>query len=235
MLELYGMSSPNVLKVMIFLEELGSSYDFHPVNLSAGEQFSEAFTALNPMRKVPVLIDQRPDGSPMAVFESGAILIYLAEKFDRFLPRDTNTRYEVLQWLLVEAASAGPTMGHYNHYLRFAQDDVYSMSRFRTLAGRAYDMFDERLRGHAYLAADTYSLADMALFPWVEYFYDFHQMAADDHPALMRWRDTINARPAVAAALNRYQEIAGRDRSFRQPPDPDTLDRVLGRGRHARP
>jgi GST-like protein len=229
------MSSPNVLKVMILLEELGSPYAFHPVNLSAGEQFSDAFTTLNPMRKVPVLIDQRADGSPRAVFESGAILIYLAEKFGRFLPQDVDTRYEVLQWLLVEVASAGPILGHYNHYLRFAQDDAYSMSRFRTLAGRAYDMFDERLRAHPYVAADMYSLADIALFPWVEHFYDFHRMAADDHPALMRWRNTIKTRPAVAMALERYQDVATRDRSFSQPPDPDTLDRVLGRGKYARP
>lgn len=234
MLELYGMSSPNVLKAMILLEELGCSYDFHGVNVSAGEQFSERFIALNPMRKVPVLVDRRADGTPRAIFESGAILIYLAEKFGRFLPQDGERRYEVLQWLLTEVASAGPVMGHYNHYLRFAQDDIYSLNRFRTLAGRAYDTFDERLRTCEYLAAEMYSLADIALFPWVEYFYQFHQMRSADHLALMRWRDRIRARPAVIAALARYSEIASQDRSFSQPPDPDMLDRVLGRGKFTR-
>lgn len=235
MLELYGMSSPNVLKIMILLEELNCSYNFHTVNLSAGEQFSEAFTALNPMRKVPVLIDQREDGSPFAIFESGAILIYLAERFGRYLPQATERRYVVLQWLMAETATAGPVMGHYNHYLRFAPEDTYSLSRFRTLAGRAYDMFDERLRTQEYLANDQYSVADMALFPWVEYFHEFHQMSAAEHPALMRWRTAIKARPAVAAALERYQNIVTNDRSFSHKPDPDTLDRVLGRGKFARP
>tara|TARA_R110000782_G_scaffold78276_9_gene155628 strand:+ start:54739 stop:55446 length:708 start_codon:yes stop_codon:yes gene_type:complete len=235
MLQLYGMSSPNVLKIMILLEELGCSYDFHTVNLSAGEQFSEAFTALNPMRKVPVLIENRENGAPMVIFESGAILIYLAEKFGRFLPPASDSRYQVLQWLLVETATAGPTLGHYNHYLRFAPEDTYSLSRFRTLAGRAYDMFDERLQTQEYLANDEYSVADMALFPWVEYFHEFHQMSAAEHPALMRWRATIKTRPAVAAALERYQNIVANDRSFSQKPDPDTLDRVLGRGKFARP
>lgn len=235
MLQLYGMSSPNVLKIMILLEELGCSYDFYTVNLSAGEQFSKAFTALNPMRKVPVLIENRENGAPMVIFESGAILIYLAEKFGRFLPPASDSRYQVLQWLLVETATAGPVMGHYNHYLRFAPEDTYSLSRFRTLAGRAYDMFDERLRTQEYLANDEYSVADMALFPWVEYFHEFHQMSATEHPALMRWRTAIKIRPAVAAALERYQNIVTNDRSFSQKPDPDTLDRVLGRGKFARP
>lgn len=234
MLQLYGMSSPNVLKIMILLEELDCSYDFHAVNLSAGEQFSEAFTALNPMRKVPVLIEHRENDSPTVIFESGAILIYLAEKFGRFLPPASQARYEVLQWLLAENSTAGPIMGHYNHYLRFAQEDTYSLSRFKTLAGRAYDMFDERLRTQDYLANEEYSIADMALFPWVEYFHEFHQMSAAEHPALMKWRDAIKTRPAVAAAIARYQDIAARDRSFAQQPDPDMLDRVLGRGKFAR-
>lgn len=236
MLDLYGMSSPNVLKIMLFLEELEIDYRFHPVNVAAGEQFDDRFMALNPMRKVPVIVDQDGlNGKQFTVFESAAILSYLAEKYDRFLPRDDVARYEVIQWLMVEAASAGPLLAQLNHYLRFAKERQYSLDRYRTLSGRAYDMFDARLKDREFIAADEYSIADMALFPWVEHFYEFHGMDWKEHPNLVRWRQALNMRPGVARSLARYRELAAQDLTFSRPPDPETLDMVLGRGKFTRP
>lgn len=235
-MDLYGMSSPNVLKIMMFLEEVGAEFQFHPVNVTAGEQFDDRFTALNPMRKVPVIVDQDGiDGKEFTVFESAAILLYLAEKHGRFLPAEVTAKFEAIQWLMVESASAGPLLGQFNHFLRFAPENDYSLSRYRTLAGRAYDMFDTRLKGREFIAADAYTIADMGIYPWVEFFYAFHGMDRAEHPDLARWRDSVNARPAVSRAINRYGDIATADPSFSRPPTPDQLDRVLGRGKFARP
>lgn len=236
MLDLYGMSSPNVLKVMLFLEEVEETYRFHIVNLLAGDQFEERFRVLNPMQKVPVIIDPRgPDGENVTIFESAAILLYLARKHGRFMPAAARDGLEAVQWLMVEAASAGPLLGQYNHFLRFAPENLYSLQRYRTLAGRAYDMFDERLKGREFLVADEYGIADMALFPWVEAFYDFHGMRREDHPHLARWHRAVRARSGTVRALARYQEVKAQDPTFARPPSPETLDRVLGRGKFTRP
>jgi GSH-dependent disulfide-bond oxidoreductase len=235
MLDLYGMSSPNVLKIILFLEEVGAEYRFHIVNLLAGEQFDEGFKTLNPMQKVPVVVDRDgPGGDRMTIFESAAILCYLARKHKQFLPAEQREESEVLQWLMVEAASAGPLLGQYNHFLRFAPENTYSLNRYRTLAGRAYDMFDNRLRDREFLAACDYSIADMTLFPWVESFYEFHRMRWDEHPNLARWHRSVRARPGTVRALARYQEIKAQDPTFSQPPSPETLDMVLGRGKFTR-
>jgi GST-like protein len=236
MLELYGMSSPNVLKVIMLLEEVEAPYRFHTLNLLAGDQFSEGFQALNPMRKVPVIIDRlESDGEPVTMFESAAILLYLAGKHGRFLPADERDKLEVLQWLMLEAASAGPILGQYNHYLRFAPERQYSLGRYQTLAGRAYDMYDERLRERDYVAGSGYSIADMSLFPWVEAFYTFHRMNWDDHPNLARWHARVKERAGTRRALARYAEINANDATFTAPPSPDMLDQVLARGRSTRP
>lgn len=235
MLNLYGMSSPNVLKIIMFLEEVEADYQFHTVNVLAGDQFEDRFTALNPMRKVPVIVDESgPDGQPITIFESAAILCYLAKKHKQFLPEGEREGLEVLQWLMVEVASAGPLLGQYNHFLRFAPENTYSLNRYRTLSGRAYDMFNDRLQDREFIAADQYTLADMTLFPWVESFYDFHGMKWEEHPNLARWHRNIKSRPGTERALARYQEIKANDPTFAQPASPEALDRVLGRGEFVR-
>ncbi len=235
MFDLYGMSSPNVLKIMLLLEELGADYRILTVNLLTGEQFEERFERLNPMRKVPVLIDpDGPGGEAATIFESAAILLYLAEKYGQFMPYDRLAKYDVLQWLMVEAASAGPLLGQLNHFLRFAPDNEYALGRYRTLSWRAYDMFDQRLRDRDYMGGGAYSIADMAAYPWVEMFYEFHGMDRSEHPNLARWRASLNERSAVARALARYRELSAADPTFSKAPSPEQLDLVLGRGKFAR-
>jgi GST-like protein len=203
---LYGVMSPNVLKVLILLEELALPYRLRYVNLFKGEQFSPEFLRLNPLGKVPVLIDDRLS-QPLA--ESGAILIYLAEQTGQFLPASGSARYEVLQWLMVQMSSVGPLLGQFTHFsLLPAGNEPYAHGRYRELAKRLYGQINERVATRAWLAGNDYSIADIATFPWGEYL-DRHGFDQNDYPALMQWREKINARTAVQRAKAAFVEAYG--------------------------
>lgn len=233
---LYGMSSPNVHKVAIMMHELGLPYRFRYVRLTAEEQFTPQFLAMNPLGKVPVLVDEAPpSGGAQTLFESGAILIYLAEREGRFLPASGPDRTEVMKWLMLQMANVGPMFGQLTHFLRFAPEgNDYSKSRFYTFAGRIYDMLDRRLAEHAYLAGGDYSIADIATYPWVSLYHEAHGMSWDDHPHLRAWCDRLGARPAVKVADELYHA-----RMLDEPPSDaggngQGVARVFGWGQFAR-
>jgi GST-like protein len=236
MITLYGMSSPNVLKISVMLDELAVNYRFEHVNLGTGQQFEPSFVALNPNSKVPVIVDEEgPEGQRYVVFESGAILFYLAEKYERFLPQDRVGRYEVVQWLMTQMSSVGPMLGQLTHFARFAPaGNDYSVSRYRTAAGRVYDMLNRRLAGSSNLAGEDYTIADIATFPWIWLYHEKHGMTWAEHPHLQRWCKTIAARPAVMKALDVYDKRAAGDPSLQPDLPQDGIDRFFGWGRHAR-
>jgi GST-like protein len=193
----YGVMSPNVLKVVILLEELALPYQLRYVDLFKGEQFSPEFLRLNPLGKVPVLLDARLN-QPLA--ESGAILIWLAEQAGRFLPPSGPARYDVLQWLMVQMSAVGPMLGQFTHFsLLPAGSELYARGRYEALAKRLYGQINDRAAGHGWLAGDDYSIADIATYPWGEYL-DRHGFDQRNYPALMQWRDRISNRPAVQRA-----------------------------------
>lgn len=200
---LYGVMSPNVVKVAIMLEELNLPYVPRFVALFKGEQFTPEFLALNPLGKVPVIVDPALD-RPLA--ESGAILIWLAERSGAFLPKQSQDRYEVLQWLMVQMSSIGPMLGQFTHFRLLPEgSEPYALARYRTLAERLYRLIDERLTNRDWIAGNAYSIADIATFPWAEYL-ERHGLEAKDYPALQRWRDVIGRRPAVVKAKARISE-----------------------------
>ena len=202
-LTLYGMGSPNVVKVAIMLEELSLPYVLRYVAVFQGEQFTPEFRALNPLAKVPVLVDPAL-GKPLA--ESGAILIWLAEQSGQFLPQQSADRYEVLQWLMVQMASIGPMLGQLNHFQLLPEgSDPYALGRYRTIAQTLYRSMDERLGQRDWIAGSAYSIADIATFPWAGYL-EHHGFTAQDYPHLQRWRDEIRSRPAVVRARTRMKD-----------------------------
>ena len=167
MIELYGMGSPNVVKVYIALEELDLPYNVHPVDVFTGKQFDDAFLKLNPNAKVPRIVDaDGPGGKPYTVFESGAILLYLAEKTGKLLPADTAGKFDAIQWMMVQMTGVGPMFGQYVHFMRFAPaGNDYAKSRYATQVHRVFEVIDHRLGGVPYLAGDEYSIADAATYP----------------------------------------------------------------------
>lgn len=204
---LYGMSSPNVIKILIMLEELGQDYRFEHVDLFSEGQFDDAFRALNPNSKVPVL---EVDGEP-PIFESGAILIYLAERYDRFLPASGPERYDVLKWTLLQVATVGPQLGQLNHFSNFAPSGQdYALGRYRREAQRIYSLLDERLAQSPYLAGTDYSIADIATFPWSDYL-EKQGFDPSTYSSLQRWRDAIERREAVQRARASVADILTAD------------------------
>jgi GST-like protein len=233
MIDLYAMGSPNVVKIYIALEELELRYREHPVDAFAGEQFDDAFRRLNPNAKVPVIVDEDgPDGDPYTVFESGAILIYLAEKTGRLLPREGTARYDALQWLMVQMTGVGPMCGQLVHFTRFAPPgNEYGLSRYRTQVRTLLDTLDRRLGETRYLGGDDYTMADVATYPWI--IHDVPKaLVGDRHAHLARWIDEITQRPAVARALAAAAEVRTKVSAFTDVTD-DQLDRFLARGRYA--
>ncbi|MDX2222952.1 MAG: glutathione S-transferase N-terminal domain-containing protein [Rhodospirillaceae bacterium] len=197
MIDLYYWPTPNGHKIPIMLEECGLPYTVHPINMLKGDQFDPEYLKLNPNNKIPTIVDRNgPGGAPYTVFESGAILLYLAEKTGRFIPKDTARRFDVIQWLIFQVANVGPLFGQCGHFFRYAPEKIpYAIDRYWTETKRLYRVMDKRLAAHAYLAGE-YSIADMATYPWVK-IYDFHNIALDDYPHVKRWRATVGARPAV--------------------------------------
>ena len=203
MIDLYTFGTPNGRKASIMLEEIGLPYRVHVIDIGKGDQFDSAFVAINPNSKIPAIVDpDGPDGQPMTIFESGAILIYLAEKTSSPLwPTAARTRYTVLQWLMFQVGGVGPMFGQANHFLKFAKvEDPYGKERYHTETKRLYGVLDRRLADGPYLAGDAYSIADVATFPWTAR-HDFHQVDLDDYRNVRRWYDAIAARPAVARGM----------------------------------
>ena len=201
MIDLYTWSTPNGRKVSIMLEECVLPYRVHPVNIGKGEQFTPEFLAINPNNRIPAIVDpDGPDGRPLTLFESGAILIYLAEKTGKFMPRAPRARLICLQWLMLQMGGVGPMFGQAHHFLRSAPEQVpYGIKRYTEETRRLYGVLQKRLTEAEYLA-DEYSIADIATFPWVARF-EWHKVDLADFPAVKRWFDRINARPAVQKGM----------------------------------
>ena len=235
MIDLYGMGSPNVVKIYLALEEMGLPYKAIPVDVFTGAQFKREFTKLNPSAKVPVIVDHEgPGGKPYTVFESGAILIYLAEKTGTFLPRDGAARYDALQWMMVQMTGLGPMFGQYVHFMRFApQGNGYSLDRYRTQVRRVLDVLEQRLGESPWLGGAAYSIADIATFPWARNVGTMLGKAVEqDYPRLMSWVATIASRPAVVRALAAVDDVRAKTTMFDKAA-PDMLDRIFGRGAYA--
>ncbi|HEX4366329.1 MAG TPA: glutathione S-transferase N-terminal domain-containing protein [Rhodopila sp.] len=232
MITLYGMGSPNVVKVYIALEELALAYTVQPVDVFTGKQFDDAFLKLNPNAKVPVIDDpDGPGGKPYTVFESGAILLYLAEKTGKLLPKDMAAKYDAIQWLMTQMSTVGPMFGQYVHFMRFAPaGNDYSKSRYLTQATRVSSVIDQRLGQAAYLAGSEYSVADIATFPWMRNVPALLGAdAAARLPNITRWVKAIEERPAVKKALAEVDAVRGRTTAFDKA-EAATLDKLFGRG-----
>jgi len=201
MIDLYTWSTPNGRKISILLEELGLPYRVHAVDITQGEEFTPEFLAINPNAKIPAIIDHDgPEGKPITLFESGAILIYLAEKSGRYLSTDPRTRYLTLQWLMFQMGGVGPMFGQAHHFLKFAPQAVpYAIERFTTETRRLYGVLDQRLSEAPYLAGE-YSIADMATYPWVAR-YEWHGVNLADFPHVKAWFERISLRPTVAKGM----------------------------------
>lgn len=241
-IDLYGMCSPNVTKVTIMLEETGLPYRTHHVNVAAGEQFAPEFRRLNPNSKVPVIVDpQGPEGAPLTVFESGAILLYLARKTGRFLPEMPAARAAAEQWLFLQVASVGPMFGQLSHFMRFAPaDSDYARERYTSEVKRLFKVLDQRLAASPFLGGAEYSVADIATYPWIRTALAYFPSLQPDqtpleHPALQRWLSTLTERPAVQRALEVEQRFMPLDTEAFSKADADAIDRFCGRGRFAQP
>jgi GST-like protein len=201
MIDLYTWTTPNGRKISIMLEEVRLPYEVHPVNLQKGDQFKPEFLVINPNNKIPAMVDRDgPEGKPYTLFESGAILMYLAEKTGKLVPRETRARYEVIQWLMFQMGGVGPMFGQTHNFLRHdPQPDSYGVERFKKEVARLYGVMNGRLAEGGFLAGD-YSIADIATYPWVAR-YEMHRTKLEDFPNVKRWFDTITARPAVQRGM----------------------------------
>jgi GST-like protein len=211
MIDLYTWPTPNGHKVHIMLEEVGLAYNVHPIDIGAGAQFDPEFLKISPNNKMPAIIDQEgPDGEPISLFESGAILIYLAEKTGRFLPQEPRARYSVLQWLMFQMGGIGPMLGQAHHFRAYAPEPIpYAVERYTNEANRLYGVMDRRLAESAYLAGPDYSIADVATFPWLRS-AERQGVEMSDYPAVKKWFDAIAERPAVMRGV---EVLADRRRS----------------------
>ncbi len=201
MIDLYTWITPNGRKVSIMLEEIGMPYEVHPVNLSKDEQFEPEFLAINPNNKIPAIIDRDgPGGKPYSLFESGAILMYLAEKSGKLMPKGIAARYQVIQWLMFQMGGVGPMIGQAHYFLRHCpEDEPFGRDRFLTEVVRLYRVLDKRLGEAPYLAGE-YSIADIATYPWIAR-YEAHRMRLEDYPNVKRWFDAVGAREAVKRGM----------------------------------
>lgn len=206
-IELYYWPTPNGNKITIFLEETGLPYELAPVDITAGDQFDEQFLEISPNNKMPAIIDPEGlDGEPISVFESGAILIYLAEKVDRYLPASPRGRYEVLQWLMFQVSSVGPMLGQAHHFRGYAPEEIpYAIERYTNEAARLYGVMDRRLSQVEYFVGE-YSIVDMAIYPWVVS-HERQGQRMEDYPNLKRWYEHVGERPAVRRGLEVGEEL----------------------------
>jgi len=201
-IDLYTWGTPNGRKVSIMLEEVGLAYEVHPIDISKNQQFTAEFLAVNPNSKIPAIVDSDgPGGKPVTVFESGAILVYLAEKTGKLLPAEPRARLEVLQWLMFQMAGVGPMFGQRHHFFRAAPEKVpYALERYTKETHRLYGVLDKRLAGNQYLAGGTYTIADIATYPWVAR-WEWHELNWANFPNVERWFKALGARPAVQRGM----------------------------------
>jgi len=203
MIEVYSWATPNGHKVHIMLEECGLPYRVHPIDIGAGDQFTPEFLAISPNNKIPAIVDPNgPDGAPMSVFESGAILLYLASKTGKLLPASTRGKFEVMEWLMFQMGGVGPMLGQAHHFRIYAPEKIeYAINRYTNEAKRLYGVMDKRLGTHKYIAGSSYSIADIAIFPWLR---SWKNQGIDwiDFPNLKGWFDEMAARPAVQRAVD---------------------------------
>ena len=208
MIDLYYWPTPNGWKISIALEEMGLPYKVLPVNIGRGEQFKPEFLAISPNNRMPAIVDHDPAGGGAAhsIFESGAILIYLAEKTGRFLPKDLHGRFEALQWLMWQMGGLGPMLGQAHHFRQYAPEKIqYGVDRYTHEANRLYGVLNKRLADRAFVAGD-YSIVDMACWPWIV-LHDLQGQCLEDFPHLRRWFETMRARPAVQKGFELGREL----------------------------
>jgi GST-like protein len=207
MIDVFSWATPNGHKVHIMLEECGLPYRVTPVDIGAGDQFKPEFLRISPNNKIPAITDpQGPDGKPISLFESGAILVYLAAKTGKFLPAGDRARYEVLEWLMFQMGGVGPMLGQAHHFRGYAPEKLqYAIDRYTNEAKRLYGVIDRRLEKSRWLGGEEYSIADIATFPWLRS-YERQGIVLTDYPHLKKWFDTIAARPAVQRGV---QVLAG--------------------------
>jgi GST-like protein len=198
MIDLYTFTTPNGRKASIMLEEVELPYNVHKIDITKNNQFSPEYVAINPNSKIPAIVDSDTD---ITVFESGAILMYLAEKTGKFLPPDQKKRYLVIEWLMLQMGSVGPMFGQLNHFKKFAPEKIeYAIARYEKETLRLYSVLDSQLKDNEYICGD-YSIADIATYPWVAV-YEFQGLTLDNHPNLKRWVETVQQRPAVQRGMN---------------------------------
>jgi GST-like protein len=209
MIDLYYWPTPNGHKVTLFLEETAMPYTIVPVNIGTGEQFRPEFLGISPNNRIPAIVDHSPRerGAPISVFESGAILLYLADKSERFIPNESRGRVEVLQWLFWQVGGLGPMLGQNHHFSRYAPEKIpYAVDRYVNETNRLYGVLNKRLADRPYVAG-AYSIADMACYPWIVP-YERQGQKLEDFPHLKRWFEAIRARPATVRAYERGASIS---------------------------
>ncbi len=210
MIDLHYWPTPNGHKITLFLEEAGLPYEIKPVNISTGDQFKPDFLKIAPNNRMPAIVDHEPagGGAPISVFESGAILLYLAEKTGKFLPQDVRGRFEVLQWLFWQMGGLGPMAGQNHHFSQYAPEKIpYAIERYVKETNRLYGVLDRRLEGRDFIGGADYSIADMAAYPWIVP-HERQQQKLEDFPNLKRWFTAIGARPATVTAYEKGKAVS---------------------------
>ncbi|WP_053137168.1 glutathione S-transferase N-terminal domain-containing protein [Pseudomonas sp. MIACH] len=209
MIDLYYWTTPNGHKVSLFLEEAGLPYNVHPINIGQGDQFKPDFLKIAPNNRIPAIVDQNPSdgGAPISLFESGAILLYLAEKTGQFIPKDLRGRQEALQWLFWQMGGLGPMAGQNHHFSQFAPEKIpYAIKRYVDETARLYGVLDRRLADRAFVAGEDYSIADMAIYPWIVS-HKWQSQRLEDFPHVQRWFNSIKERPATVRAYELVQKV----------------------------
>lgn len=224
MIDLYFAPTPNGWKISIMLEECGLHYSVKPVNIGAGEQFTPEFLAISPNNRIPAIVDHAPadGGAPLSVFETGAILLYLAEKTGKFLPQDLRGRVAATEWLMWQMGGLGPMMGQHGHFKLYAPERIaYATDRYRREVERLFGVLDRRLAGNAYLAGSDYSIADMACFPWVQT-YKRQEIDLATFGHVKRWYETLKEREGLRRGM-----ALGRENINRNPQEDEQTRRIL--------
>ena len=206
--DLHYWPTPNGWKISIFLEEVGLPYNVVPVDIAAGDQFEEEFLKISPNNKMPAIVDpEGPDGGPIPLFESGAILIYLSEKTGQFFPQDSRKHYRVLEWLMFQVGHVGPMLGQAHHFRGYAPEKIeYAIDRYTNEAARLYGVMDRHLADNDYFVGDEYSIADVAIYPWLVS-HERQGQDMNDFPNLYRWFEQVGSRPAVQRGLAVGEEL----------------------------
>ena len=238
MIDLHYWSTPNGHKITIFLEETGLEYKIFPVNIGKGDQFKPDFLQVAPNNRIPAIVDHAPKGGgkPIVIFESGAIMMYLAEKAGKFYPQDLRTKYEVNQWLIWQMANQGPKSGECGHFRRLDQakegDQTYAITRFTDEVNRLYGVLNNRLHKHKYLAGDQYTIADMICYPWTVN-WKFQGQDIEEFKYFKRWFEELGARPAVQKGMAVGAELSVDN--TKMPPEEQARIRKLMYNQRARP